>query len=70
MTTDIIQKGKTEKDEALYRLVWRWHFYAGLIVAPFAVLLALTGAIYLFQPQIEDIVYKGLYNVPVAEKTI
>ena len=26
-----------------YRLVWRWHFYAGLVVAPFLVILALTG---------------------------
>jgi uncharacterized iron-regulated membrane protein len=28
----------------LYRAVWRWHFYAGLIVIPFLLMLALTGA--------------------------
>ena len=28
----------------LYRAVWRWHFYAGLIVIPFLMMLALTGA--------------------------
>lgn len=47
----------------LYNTVWRWHFYAGLCVAPFAVLLAITGGIYLFQPQIEEWLYSDLYNV-------
>lgn len=26
-----------------YLTVWRWHFYAGLLVAPFLTLLAVTG---------------------------
>ena len=41
----------------LYRTVWRWHFYAGLIVAPFMLILAVTGAIYLFNDEINDAVY-------------
>jgi uncharacterized iron-regulated membrane protein len=36
-----------------YRSVWRWHFYAGLFVLPFILILSVTGAIYLFKPQIE-----------------
>jgi uncharacterized iron-regulated membrane protein len=36
-----------------YNTVWRWHFYAGLFCMPFIVLLAVTGAIYLFKPQYE-----------------
>lgn len=36
-----------------YRMIWRWHFYAGLFCVPFIVLLALTGTTYLFKPQIE-----------------
>ncbi|MFD1332521.1 PepSY-associated TM helix domain-containing protein [Methylopila musalis] len=39
---------------ALYRAVWRWHFYAGLIVAPFLLILSVTGAIYLFNDEIND----------------
>lgn len=31
-----------------YRAVWRWHFVAGIITAPFLIVLAVTGAIYLF----------------------
>lgn len=38
---------------ALYRTLWRWHFYAGLICIPFVIWLAVTGSAYLFRPQIE-----------------
>ena len=37
---------------AAYRMIWRWHFYAGLFCLPFVFLLTITGAIYLFKPQI------------------
>jgi len=36
---------------ALYRMLWRWHFYAGLFVLPFVLILSVTGAVYLFKPQ-------------------
>jgi uncharacterized iron-regulated membrane protein len=48
---------------ALYRTVWRWHFYAGLFVLPFILILSVTGAIYLFKPQTdrwEERAYHGL----------
>ncbi|MCA9421734.1 MAG: PepSY domain-containing protein, partial [Nitrospira sp.] len=35
-----------------YPTVWRWHFYAGLFCVPFIVLLAISGGLYLFTPQI------------------
>ncbi|MFN5823618.1 MAG: PepSY domain-containing protein, partial [Sphingomonadales bacterium] len=38
---------------AFYRTIWRWHFYAGLFVLPLVMLLSVTGAAYLFKPQIE-----------------
>ncbi len=50
-------------DTATYRTVWRWHFYAGLFVLPFVLLLSVSGAIYLFKPQIdrwEERAYRGL----------
>ncbi|ACD18996.1 PepSY-associated TM helix domain-containing protein [Paraburkholderia phytofirmans] len=42
-----------------YRTLWRWHFYAGLFVMPFLVVLAITGTLYCFQPQIEPLLYPG-----------
>lgn len=49
----------------LYRAVWRWHFYAGLLVLPFLIILALTGALYLFRDEIEAIVHGDLKSVEV-----
>ena len=46
-----------------YRTIWRWHFYAGVLCIPFVLWLSVTGAIYLFKPQIEawiDRPYAGL----------
>jgi uncharacterized iron-regulated membrane protein len=48
---------------ALHRLIWRWHFYAGLFCIPFVISLAITGSIYLFRPEIEawlDAPYRGV----------
>ncbi|WHO38629.1 PepSY domain-containing protein [Sphingobium sp. AP49] len=42
---------------AFYRAMWRWHFYAGLIVLPVLALMAVTGALYLYKPEIEALVY-------------
>lgn len=39
---------------AMYSLVWRWHFYAGLFVAPFIFVLSLSGLVYLFNDEIND----------------
>ena len=50
-------------ESALYRRVWRWHFYAGLICLPFLVLMALTGALYLFKQPIESVLYAPLQRV-------
>ncbi|MQA39295.1 PepSY-associated TM helix domain-containing protein [Rugamonas aquatica] len=41
----------------LYRRIWRWHFFAGLVCVPFIFSLAVTGAMYLFHRQIDDLVY-------------
>ena len=43
--------------EAVYRAVWRWHFYAGLLCLPFLILLSATGAVYLFKAEIDATVF-------------
>jgi len=47
----------TGMPNAGYRTLWRWHFYAGLFVMPFLIVLAITGTLYCFQPQIEPLLY-------------
>lgn len=46
-----------------YRTVWRWHFYVGLFVIPFMLILATTGIIYLFKPQLDTALYHNLMFV-------
>ncbi|MCS1351027.1 PepSY domain-containing protein [Mechercharimyces sp. CAU 1602] len=58
----------TKKQHTLYASIWRWHFYAGLIFSPILILLAITGAIYLFKPQIEEVMYKDLYQVSATDR--
>lgn len=41
----------------LYRAVWRWHFYAGLIVLPVLAWTAVTGSLYLYKSEIERALY-------------
>jgi uncharacterized iron-regulated membrane protein len=52
----------------VYRAVWRWHFIAGLLVLPFLVMLALTGATYLFRAEIDHAVYGKWDHVPVQTR--
>ncbi|RXF72835.1 PepSY-associated TM helix domain-containing protein [Hansschlegelia zhihuaiae] len=54
---------------ALHRAVWRWHFYAGLIVAPFVLILSVTGAIYLFNDEINDLLHAELRIVAPHDAT-
>src|SRR5262245_16815020 len=58
MTTKAMARAPTDEREtagrgSLYRMLWRWHFYAGLVCIPFVIWLAVTGCVYLFRPQIE-----------------
>lgn len=50
----------------LYRTLWRWHFYAGLFVVPMLLVLALTGAVYLFKPEVERWEERAWRGLPVA----
>ena len=56
----------TRPKPSFYNLAWRWHFYAGLFVAPFMVMLSLTGIIYLFKSQLDPLMYGELLNVPAG----
>jgi uncharacterized iron-regulated membrane protein len=54
----------------LYNAVWRWHFYAGIFVIPFVIILATTGGIYIFKPQIERWSHPEFFKVKPAEKRL
>lgn len=58
------------RDAHYYQRIWRWHFYAGLFVAPFLILLSLTGIIYLFKPQLDNLMYPELMKVTPTAQTL
>ncbi len=53
-----------------YRAVWRWHFYAGLFVAPFLIMLATTGLFILWftaiAPEYGDFIKITDYGTPLT----
>lgn len=48
------------KRTTLQYRAWRWHFFAALIVVPFAVAQAISGGVYLFKTQIEALIEDGI----------
>lgn len=52
-----------------YGIFWRWHFLAGLFACPVIFIVALTGALYTFQPELEDALKHDIRLVePVGSK--
>ncbi|MFK3776748.1 PepSY-associated TM helix domain-containing protein [Agrobacterium sp. NPDC089420] len=51
----------------LYRAVWRWHFYAGLFVLPFMISLAVTGALYLFRDEVDNLIHSDLKRIEAVQ---
>lgn len=60
-----MEEDKQQKNSrrTFYQMIWRWHFYAGVIFTPIILMLSISGGIYLFKPQIEDIKYHDLFYV-------
>src|SRR5690349_22141966 len=40
--------------DRLYRVVWRWHFYAGMIITLPLIVVAATGGLYIFKDRSEE----------------
>ena len=58
------------RSKKLYTVIWRWHFYAGLLSIPICMFLGTTGAIYLFKPYVEPLLYRDLQTVVVGSEKL
>ncbi|WP_139364994.1 PepSY-associated TM helix domain-containing protein [Sutcliffiella halmapala] len=67
MKDNLQEKSGKQVRNGIYHTMWRWHFYAGLVFAPFLIVLAFSGAVYLFKPQIESMLYQDLFYVENVE---
>jgi uncharacterized iron-regulated membrane protein len=48
------------------RALWRWHYHAGMFCIPFVMVLALTGSIYLFKPQLDAFADRAVDSLTVT----
>ncbi|NJN51148.1 MAG: PepSY domain-containing protein [Gammaproteobacteria bacterium] len=55
-----------ETSDGLYRAVWRWHFFAGVVVAPLLLILAASGLVMLARAPIETALYGDALTVAPA----
>lgn len=57
------------KNRKLNQWLWKWHFIAGLISLPFVLVLSITGAIYLFNPDVEKEAVANIQDVIQTSQT-
>ncbi|MEN1680585.1 MAG: PepSY domain-containing protein [Planctomycetota bacterium] len=58
--------GHKNKPVPLSRVIWRWHFWIGLLAGPVLVVASVTGAIYIFKEDLQTVLYPELMVVEVS----
>jgi uncharacterized iron-regulated membrane protein len=61
-----VMEEPAQNTHRLYGRVWRWHFFAALIVIPFVLWQATTGVLYLWHQEISAIAYPAQIRVAPA----
>lgn len=61
---------RSDRNKTLYFLTWRWHFYAGLFVIPFMLMLSITGLVMLFDDEIELAFYQNAIEIAASGEPI
>ena len=70
MTNASAAEAVKKAEPRLYRVIWRWHFYAGLIVLPVLLVVSITGALYVFREELEPLLYRQLMFVTPQAATV
>ncbi len=65
MQQKVTQSPNNSQQPAIYQTVWRWHFYAGIFVIPFLIILSLTGIVMLYDQQIQNFRFDGKLTIEV-----
>lgn len=55
--------------QGLYARLWRWHFFAALIVIPFVLWQSVTGVAYLWREDLAAMLYPTLVKVAPAQRS-
>lgn len=54
----------------LYRMVWRWHFFAGLFSIPIIVLLCISGIVWLMRPELTWLLHRDAMHVEAPTRPL
>ncbi|WP_420128229.1 PepSY-associated TM helix domain-containing protein [Longimicrobium sp.] len=60
----------TNESNRFYLAAWRWHFYAGLFVVPFLLVLATTGMVMLLSEPVDALRHRDLLQVAPGEAAL
>lgn len=63
-------KDALRSPQRLYARIWRWHFFAALIVIPFALWQSVTGVLYLWHREIASLAYPEFVRVSPGESMV
>jgi uncharacterized iron-regulated membrane protein len=70
MSSSATVPARAASSSRFYAVAWRWHFYSGLFVAPFLLMLAITGLVMVyftgFQSRLGNLVYVQPQNTTQA----
>lgn len=69
-TTAAAEADQAKTTNKFYLATWRWHFYAGIYVIPFILMLSLTGLIMVLHDQIEAVQYGDRLFVTPSNETV
>src|SRR5688572_14103053 len=47
----------------MYARIWRWHFFAAMIVIPFVLWQSITGTLYVWHEELADTLHSSLRQV-------
>ncbi|WP_432458899.1 PepSY-associated TM helix domain-containing protein [Agarivorans sp. QJM3NY_25] len=64
------EKQTATKTKRYYMIAWRWHFYAGLFVVPFLLMLSITGLVMLYDDAIEQAQFADIIQVKPYPTTV
>ncbi|MFE1166671.1 PepSY-associated TM helix domain-containing protein [Nocardiopsis sp. NPDC058789] len=70
VTEDGTPPPRTGVWQQLRPLVLRLHFYAGVLVAPFLLVATVSGLLYVWTPQVEQVLYADQLRVPASEGSL
>ena len=70
ITSDAAAPERAPLARKFYIAAWRWHFYAGLYVAPFLIMLAVTGMMMMWSAAIVGRDGEKLYSVTPGTETV